>query len=44
MRRISREEVQALGPQLVGAAIYAQEELWPLYRFWAEAPGLPTPR
>ena len=34
MRRISREHAQALGPDLVGAAIDAQEELWPLYRFW----------
>ncbi|MEM1116290.1 MAG: hypothetical protein AAF845_11760 [Bacteroidota bacterium] len=37
MRRISRAEAQALGPGLVAAAIDAQEELWPLYRFWAEA-------
>lgn len=37
MRRISREETQALGPRLVAAAIDAQEELWPLYRFWTEA-------
>ena len=41
MRRISREEAQALGPNLVGAAIDAQEELWPLYRFLVEAAGLP---
>ena len=39
MRRISREETQALGPDLVGAAIDAQAELWPLYQFLAEAPG-----
>lgn len=37
MRRISREETQALGPSLVARAIDAQEELWPLYRFWTEA-------
>ena len=37
MRRISRDEAQALGPALVGAAIDAQEELWPLYRFWTDA-------
>ena len=51
MRRISRDEVQALGPDLVGAAIDAQEELWPLYRFWVGAgeregegrDGLPRP-
>ncbi len=39
MRRISREEAQALGPALVAAAIDAQEELWPLYRFLVEAAG-----
>ena len=39
MRRISRERAQALGPGLVGAAIDAQEELWPLYRFWTGAEG-----
>lgn len=39
MRRISREESQALGPGLVAAAIDAQEELWPLYRFLVEAAG-----
>jgi hypothetical protein len=39
MRRISRAEAQALGPDLVAAAIDAQEELWPLYRFWAGVPG-----
>ena len=38
MRRISRAEAEALGPGLVGAAIDAQEELWPLYRFLVEAP------
>ena len=40
MRRISREEAEALGPGLVGVAIDAQEELWPLYRFLVEAPAL----
>ena len=40
MRKIPRAEVDALGPDLVGAAIDAQEELWPLYRFLAQAPGL----
>lgn len=40
MRRISREEAEALGPDLVGAAIDAQEELWPLYHFLVEAPTL----
>jgi hypothetical protein len=39
MRKIPRVEVDALGPALVGAAIDAQEELWPLYRFLAEAAG-----
>lgn len=33
MRKISREQAEALGGGLVGAAIDAQEELWPLYRF-----------
>lgn len=37
MRRISREQAQELGPGLVSAAIDAQEELWPLYRFWTGA-------
>ena len=37
MRRIDRAEVDRLGPMLVGAAIDAQEELWPLYRFLAVA-------
>ena len=40
MRRISRDEAEALGPDLVGAGIDAQEELWPLYRFLVEAPTL----
>ena len=40
MRRIARAEADALGPDLVGAAIDAQEELWPLYSFLIEAPGL----
>ena len=44
MRRISREETQALGPRLVAAALDAQEELWPLYRFWAEAAALASPQ
>ena len=39
MRRISRAETQALRAGLVAAAIDAQEELWPLYRFLAEAAG-----
>ena len=38
MRALPIDEVQALGPQLVAKAIDAQEELWPLYRFLAEAP------
>ena len=37
MRKIPREQVDALGPGLVAAGIDAQEELWPLYRFLAEA-------
>ena len=37
MRKISREQAQALGSDLVGAAIDAQEELWPLYTFWTGA-------
>ncbi len=40
MRRISRDETEALGPGLVAAAIDEQEALWPLYRFLAEAPAL----
>jgi hypothetical protein len=36
-RRISRAALLALGPDLVSAGIDAQLELWPLYRFWAEA-------
>ncbi len=40
MRKISRERAEALGPGLVSAAIDAQEELWPLYRFLADAPEL----
>lgn len=40
MRKIPRIEVEALGPDLVAAGIDAQEELWPLYRFLAEAPAL----
>lgn len=39
-RSVSIGEVQALGPQLVAHAIDAQEQLWPLYRFLAEAPAL----
>ena len=40
LRKISREQAEALGPGLVSAAIDAQEQLWPLYRFLAEAPGV----
>ena len=40
MRKISREQAEGLGGNLVGAAIDAQEDLWPLYRFIAEAPFL----
>ena len=36
-RRIDRTALLALGPDLVSAGIDAQLELWPLYRFWAEA-------
>ncbi len=36
-RRIGRDRLLALGPDLVTAGIDAQLELWPLYRFWAEA-------
>lgn len=36
-RRISAEQMQTLGPDLVSAAIDAQLELWPLYRFWIDA-------
>ena len=36
-RRIDRTALLALGPDLVTAGIDAQLELWPLYRFWAEA-------
>ena len=38
MRRIEREEMDALGPRLVAQAIDEQEALWPLYLFFAEAP------
>ncbi|OZC03389.1 hypothetical protein [Rubricoccus marinus] len=38
MRRIGREEMDALGPRLVARAIEEQAALWPLYRFLAEAP------
>ena len=41
MKKISREHAQSLGAGLVGAAIDAQEELWPLYRFLADAPFHP---
>ena len=37
MRRIGREEMDALGPELVAQAIEEQEALWPLYLFLAEA-------
>ena len=40
MRTISRDHAQALGPDLIAAAIDAQEELWPLYRFLVDAPAL----
>lgn len=36
-RRIPRAHLLALGPDLVSAAIDAQLELWPLYRFWVDA-------
>ena len=36
-RRIGREALLALGSGLVAAGIEAQLELWPLYRFWADA-------
>ncbi|MEM6328137.1 MAG: hypothetical protein AAF791_13570 [Bacteroidota bacterium] len=39
MRRIQREEMDALGPRLVAQAIEEQEALWPLYLFLAEAAG-----
>lgn len=35
-KRLSREAVLALGPELVTQAIEAQAELWPLYRWWTE--------
>ena len=41
MKKISRERAQSLGGNLVGAAIDAQAELWPLYRFLAQAPFEP---
>lgn len=41
--KLPREEVQALGPQLVERALEAQADLWPLYRFLAEASGEPQP-
>ncbi len=36
-KRIGRAETLTLGPRLVTAAIDAQLELWPLYRFWTDA-------
>lgn len=36
-RRVNREAVLALGPDLVAEALRAQRDLWPLYRRWAEA-------
>ncbi|MEL6706269.1 MAG: hypothetical protein AAFP15_18530, partial [Bacteroidota bacterium] len=36
-RTIPRNQVLALGPDLVAEALRAQEELWPLYRFWVDA-------
>lgn len=44
MKKISRDHAESLGGDLVGAAIDAQQDLWPLYRFIAQAPfldGLP---
>jgi hypothetical protein len=37
-RAFPRTEVLAWGPQLVAHALDAQAALWPLYRFWTEAP------
>ena len=37
MRRIGREEMDALGPGLVARALEEQAALWPLYLFLAEA-------
>ncbi|MEL6615934.1 MAG: hypothetical protein AAFQ43_09360 [Bacteroidota bacterium] len=42
MRRIGREEMDALGPGLVSRAIEEQAALWPLYRFLAEAVEAPV--
>ena len=36
-RKLSKERVLDLGGDLVGTAIEAQEEMWPLYRWWATA-------
>jgi hypothetical protein len=36
-RKMPKERVLDLGGDLVGAAIEAQRELWPLYRWWATA-------
>ncbi len=40
MRRFPRADVEAWGPALVAHALAEVEALWPLYRFWAEAPAL----
>lgn len=36
-RTIPREQVLALGPDLVAEALRAQDELWPLYQFWVDS-------
>jgi len=36
-RKVPKERVLDLGSDLVGTAIEAQAELWPLYRWWATA-------
>lgn len=42
MHRIEREEMDALGPQLVARAIEEQQALWPLYLFLTEAAEEPV--
>ena len=42
MRRIGRDEMDALGPDLVARAIDEQAALWPLYLFLAEAAEEPV--
>lgn len=44
MRRIDGDALRALGPGLVGAALDAQADLWPLYAFLIDAERQPPGR